>query len=203
MGIGCLRLAVQGTVWWNWCQQPINGDDLQCRLKHPALGTEQWHQTNTTMICMLCLRAAANWGETGQTKSNSTEPGVWIIIIGGHRCGGEFGSQFKMWYYEPRAPQTIAAMYDYAWLSCEFDGPVGRMSPNLASVSFSLLSVLFLKEREKAVGSHNTPPTPTAFNTGSFQVTSHETAAFDVALEVQGDMSKTDCKLALSFFVVF
>lgn len=79
------------------------------------------------------------------------------------------------------------------------------MSPNLASVSFSLLSVLFLKEREKAVGSHNTPltPAPTAFNPGSFQVTSHETAAFDVALGVRGDMLKTDRKLALSFFVIF
>lgn len=207
-GFGCLRWAVQGTVWWNWCQQPINGGRFTAlRLKRPAPGTEQWHQTNTTMICMLCLRAAANWGETGQTKSNSTEPGVWIMIIGGHRCGGEFGSQFKMWYYEPRAPQTIAAMYDYAWLSCEFDGPVGRMSPNLASLSFSLLSVLFLREREKAVDSHNTPPPRPPPPLPSIQGLSKSLAMKPPRLmwprRFGVDMSKTDRKLALSFSLSF
>lgn len=86
--------------------------------------------------------------------------------------------------------QTKDVMYDYAWLSSELsDEPGGAEEESKSGIGFLFLCCQGLRE--------DSPPFLNG--RGSFQVTNHETAAFDLASEVTE--SRHDHKFVISVWV--
>lgn len=138
--------------------------------------------------------------ETGQTKSNSTELGIWIIITGGHGGRGRLWQPVQNMILWTPTTKTIDVWLCITVLWVDWHSQEWKKnSLNLASVSFSFV-VNFLFEEMRKDKQVSTPHF--LKNRWSFQITNHETTAFYLSSKVTEDTLKSDCKFVISVFFV-